>query len=167
MTDEDLVVFCRVQYPRLVGLLSLYCGDTGVGEELAQETLARVWRKWPRVHHLDHPEAWAERVGINLANSHFRRILAERAARRRMGPLQQTRELSSEDALSLRRDISNLPRRQREAVVLHYYLDLELVSVADRMGTSVPAVKSLLHRAIKRLRAESQKGDPSEVPNVS
>jgi DNA-directed RNA polymerase specialized sigma24 family protein len=31
----------------------------------------------------------------------------------------------------------------------------------------VPAVKSLLHRAIKRLRAESQKGDPSEVPNVS
>lgn len=83
MTDEDLVVFCRVQYLRLVGLLGLYCDDRGVGEELAQETLARVWRKWPRVHHLDHPEEWAERVGINLANSHFRRILAERRARRR------------------------------------------------------------------------------------
>jgi RNA polymerase sigma-70 factor (ECF subfamily) len=167
MTDQDLIAFCRVQYPRLAGLLGLYCGDRGVGEELAQETLARVWRKWPRVHHLDRPEAWAERVGINLANSHFRRILAERAARRRMGPPQQTRELSSEDALSLRRDISNLPRRQREAVVLHYYLDLELVEVADRMGSSVPAVKSLLHRAIKRLRAENQKGELSEVSDVT
>ena len=42
-------MFCRDEYPRLVRLLSLYCGDVGAAEDLAQETLARVWRNWRRV----------------------------------------------------------------------------------------------------------------------
>ena len=166
MTDQELAAFCRALYPRLVGLLGLYCGDRSVAEELAQETLARVWRKWPRVHHLDNPEAWAQRVAINLANSHFRRVLAERRARRRMPPTQRAAEVTSDDALVLRRQVADLPRRQREAVVLHYFLDLELNEVAHRMGTSVPGVKSLLHRAFKRLRAESAI-DVLEVPDVT
>jgi hypothetical protein len=40
---EALESFCRDQYPRLVRLLGLYSGDLSVGEDLAQETLARVW----------------------------------------------------------------------------------------------------------------------------
>lgn len=166
MADEGLADFCRAQYPRLVGFLGLYCGDRAVAEELAQETLARVWRKWPRVHHLDRPDAWAQRVAINLANSHFRRLLAERRARARAGHPAEEHGPGVDETVSLRRAVAALPRRQRTAVVLHYYLDLPLAEVADRMETSVSAVKSLLHRAVARLREDGRLPDPKEVADV-
>lgn len=166
MADDALVEFCRVQYPRLVGFLGLYCGNRAVAEELAQETLARVWRKWPKVHHLDRPDAWAQRVAINLANSHFRRLVAERKARARAGEIAEPHDPAVEDALAVRRAVAALPRRQRAAVVLHYFLDLPLAEVAERMETTVPAVKALLHRAVRRLRNEGEVVDPKEVPDV-
>ena len=50
MDDPTGVVgFCQRVRPRLVGTLGLLCGDRDVGEELAQETLARVWLRWGRV----------------------------------------------------------------------------------------------------------------------
>lgn len=165
--DEGLMDFCRAEYPRLVGLLGLYTGDRAVGEELAQETLARVWRSWPKVHHLERPDAWAQRVGINLANSHLRRVLAERRARRRMPPVEEVIDRRWDDVMAVRSAVSSLPRRQREAVVLHYYLDLELVEVAERMGSTVPGVKSLLHRAVRKLRAEDPTGRLLEVHDVT
>lgn len=167
MSDEALVEFCRAQYPRLVGLLGLYCGDRAVAEELAQETLARVWRKWPKVHHLDRPDAWAQRVAINLANSHFRRLVAERKARARADPPAEDWSPAFEEVVTVRRAVAALPRRQRAAVVLHYYLDLPLAEVAERMGTTVGAVKSLLHRAVARLRDDEAVAGPKEVADVT
>ena len=166
MADEALVEFCRVQYPRLVGFLGLYCGDRAVAEELAQETLARGWRKWPKVHHLDRPDAWAQRVAINLANSHFRRLVAERRARARAGGSLEEQRPAVEEVLAVRRAVAALPRRQRAAVVLHYFLDLPLAEVAQHMETTVPAVKALLHRAVRRLRNEGGVVDPKEVADV-
>lgn len=43
---EDLAAFCEREYPRLVGTLSLYCGDVLLAEELAQEALARACSRW-------------------------------------------------------------------------------------------------------------------------
>jgi RNA polymerase sigma-70 factor (ECF subfamily) len=168
VADDELVMFCRAQYPRLVGLLGLYCGDRAVAEELAQETLARVWRKWPKVHHLDRPEAWAQRVAINLAKSHVRRLVAERKARRRTGPVaEEVPHAMVEEVAMLRGALTKLPHRQRTAVVLHYYADLSLEEIAERMGASIPSVKSLLHRAVKRLRSEENVRDLLEVPDVN
>lgn len=167
MADDALVEFCRAQYPRLVGFLGLYCGSRAVAEELAQETLARVWRKWPKVHHLDRPDAWAQRVAINLANSHFRRAVAERRARTRSGGRADEHGPAVEDVLTVRRAVAALPRRQRAAVVLHYFLDLPLAEVAEHMETTVPAVKALLHRAVRRLRDEGGVVDPKEVADVT
>lgn len=87
MDDPTGVVgFCQRVRPRLVGTLSLLCGDGDVAEELAQETLARVWLRWARVRELDEPlaVAWTYRVAINLGNSWLRRRVAERRARARL-----------------------------------------------------------------------------------
>ena len=67
--EEAFEAFCRREYPRLVGVLSLYCGDAGVAEELAQEALVRVYESWRRMHTMASPGAWVHRVAINLASS--------------------------------------------------------------------------------------------------
>lgn len=47
--DDELAVFCRAEHQRLVGVLSLYCRDRHVAEELAQDTIVRIIRDWGRL----------------------------------------------------------------------------------------------------------------------
>ena len=46
---EEFAAFCRAEQSRLIAALGLYCGDFDVAEEIAQETLARMWRDWDKV----------------------------------------------------------------------------------------------------------------------
>jgi RNA polymerase sigma-70 factor, ECF subfamily len=163
----DLAAFCRDQYPQLVGMLGLYCGDRVVAEELAQEALTRACRDWTKVRSKENPPAWLNRVAINLANSYYRRRIAERRANARL----QSRpsagvQRESDNALVLRQAIARLPRRQRTALVLHYYVDLTYAEVADFMSIPLSTAKMLAHRGLKRLRNRSDLIDPMEVPDV-
>lgn len=59
----------------------------------------------------------------------------------------------------LRVAIGKLPRLQREAVLLHFYLDLTIQDVAASLGLSVAGVKSRINRALHRLRADMSKSE--------
>lgn len=67
MERRELEQFCRAEYPRLIGVLGLFCGDWEAAEALAEETMARVWRRWdqPRAH--GDLATWSRRVAFNLA----------------------------------------------------------------------------------------------------
>ncbi len=146
---------CRIR-PRLVGTLSFLCSDADVAEDLAQETLARVWVDWPKVRNLGDPAAtaWTYRVAVNLANSWLRRKAAERRVLARLAA--GTRELhidaDAAGAIDLRRAVALLPRRQRTALVLRYYSDLSVADVADLMGCATGTVKALTSQALSALR---------------
>src|ERR1700681_3936800 len=119
---SDLDVFCRREWPRLVGALSLYTGDADLDEELAQETIARVCHHWGRVQRLDAPGAWAHRVAVNLAHSHFRnRRVAERFAAQVRVPDPGENLGDNTTAIALRTAVSRLPKRQQTALILRYY----------------------------------------------
>ena len=166
--DQGLISFCRREHGRIVGLLSLYCGDAAVAEELGQDALARVCRDWRRVRKMDFPEAWASRVAINLANSHFRRRAAEKRARDRLAsrPDATAGAPDAAIALSVRQAVAALPARQRTALLLHYFCDLPFARVAELMGAPEPTVKSLARRGIARLRSPELLGNPEEAPNA-
>jgi RNA polymerase sigma-70 factor (sigma-E family) len=163
--DSELSAFCEDEHPRLVGALSLYCGDRGVAEELAQDALARACRDWRRVRRLEAPGAWAHRVAINLANSYFRRRAAERRAKRRLGDRERTQapELDPATAITIRTAVASLPRRQRTALVLRYYADLSVRDVAEALGCPEGTVKTLTSKAIASLREELRIGDLKEA----
>lgn len=157
--DDDptgVIGFCHRVRPRLVGTLSLICGDGDTAEELAQETLARVWRHWSRVRELGEPlaTAWTYRVAINLTNSWLRRRVAERRARARLGAQAAGAHIDPDpaDAVAIRRAVAALPRRQRTALVLRYYADLPVAEVAALMGCAPGTVKSLTSKALTALR---------------
>lgn len=88
-------------------------------------------------------------VALNLARSRLRRLRAERRARDRLAP--PPRPVPSAEILDLRRGLAELPVRQREAVVLHYYLDLSVAEVAAAQRVTDGTVKTSLHRARRSL----------------
>jgi RNA polymerase sigma-70 factor (sigma-E family) len=152
--DGDLRAFCRRIHPRLVGALGLHCGDGRVAEELAQETLARVWERWSTVRSATSPDAWAFRVAFNLANSRFRRRAAEQRAYQRVGvPRDAVDGPDAADSVAVRDAVVALPPRQRAVIVLRYFADLSVEDTASAMRCAPGTVKSLTSKAIDGLRA--------------
>jgi RNA polymerase sigma-70 factor (sigma-E family) len=155
---DDVDAFCRREWPRLVGSLSLFTGDADLAEELAQETLARVCRDWRKVSHLAAPGAWAHRVAINLARSHYR----HRAVVRRHQPALVPTATTDDDtasAVAVREAVARLPVRQRSALVLRYFADLSVAETAAAMRCPEGTVKTLTRQAILALRNQGLVSD--------
>ncbi|MBK5222514.1 MAG: sigma-70 family RNA polymerase sigma factor [Acidimicrobiia bacterium] len=154
MGDADAAEFCDAIRDRLVGSLTLYCGDRGVAEELAQDALVRVWEQWPKVGVMAAPEAWAFRVGTNLARSWGRRRSAERRARGRLGvTTEAVRDPDVAEVRAVRAAVAALPPRQRAAIVARYYIGLDVAATAVALDCAEGTVKSTTHQALAALRA--------------
>lgn len=165
---EDLDVFCRHQYPRLVGALSLYCGDPDLAEELAQEALERACERWPHLVAMASPGAWVHRVGMNLAHSRYRRRQAERRARARHAPTEDRyEETDVAERLTLRSELLKLSKRQRTVLVMRYYLGFSVAETAEALGVTDGAVKAATHRGVTRLRSKVESVSGEEVIDVN
>lgn len=149
--DWQLEEFCRDEWSRLVGSLTLYLGDRHLGEELAQEALVRVVEHWRDVAQAESPSAWAHRVAFNLAKSHLRRRVAFRRARSQIQPRPAV-EPDVASAVAVRVAVASLPDAQRRALVLRYFADLSLREVAAVMHCPENTVKSHVRRALEALR---------------
>lgn len=151
---SDLVEFCRREHPRLVGSLTLYTGDQALSEEIAQEALTRTCERWERVRTFDAPGAWTHRVAVNIATSRFRRRGAERRAMARVATDSGggSADADAADVIAVRRAVSSLPRRQAEALVLRFYVQLTVAETALWMDATEAAVVSLSQRGLAGLR---------------
>lgn len=162
---EDLDRFVAELLPRLVGTLTLYCGDQDVAEELTQEALTRICRDWERVRTMASPEAWTHRVAINLAHSHYRRRAAGWRARRRAQARAGAGQAlpDTADAVAVRDALQALPARHRTVLVLRYYADLSIAELATALDISESAAKSRSHRATNALRAMLDDKEDADV----
>ncbi len=152
VAPRDLVEFCELEWPRLVGALSLYTGDADLAQELAQEAVARACRHWRQVRDMDVPAAWLHRVGRNLAHTHFRRarVRVRAESKREAGGGWCEEEA---DAIAIRTLVAALPSRERDAIVLRFYVGLSVRETAQALGCPEGTVKTVTHRAVARLRA--------------
>jgi RNA polymerase sigma-70 factor (sigma-E family) len=156
--------FYRDERARVLAVVFALCGSRPAAEELTQEAFIRAHAKWSDLSNYDRPDQWLRRVAVNLAVSAFRRRMAERRAVDRMTgwrpPVVDELAAPSADVWAA---VRNLPRRQREVVVLTYVDDRPAVDVARILGIAEPTVRSLLHRARTRLAAKLGEPEPEEV----
>jgi RNA polymerase sigma factor (sigma-70 family) len=153
MSDADAAAFCDRVRTRLVGALTLTCGDRDVAEELAQDTLVRVWERWAQVSAMDSPEGWTFRTAFNLASSWRRRRAAERRANRRATerePAPQDGAIAETEIV--RRAVSSLPERQRAVIVARFYLGYDVAGTAQLLGCAPGTVKATTSQALGNLR---------------
>jgi RNA polymerase sigma factor (sigma-70 family) len=112
------------------------------------------------------PEAWTFRVALNLANSYWRRLAAERKAKARLGGHAPHADPDLAEAVAVRQALARLPKKQRSVLVLRFWADLSVREVAETMGIPEGTVKTVTRRALKRLRDDMNPVELKEVPNV-
>ena len=159
---QEFDLFVADVADRLLRAAYLITWDLADAEDLVQECLFKVARRWPRVRKMEHPGAYARTVLVHLAldegkhRSRRRAELAEAAA----APFAQHEDDAAvrvlgrvEASADLMQLLGELPPRQRVTVVLLYFEDLSEAQVAETMGCSVGTVKSTTSRALERLRS--------------
>jgi RNA polymerase sigma factor (sigma-70 family) len=130
-------------------------GDYAEAEDIAQEASARALAHWRKVE--DYACAWVARVATNLALDRVR----SHAVSRRADVIDldaAARDPEAEERLDLQRALHDLPRRQRDVVVLRYLLDQPEHTVAAALGVSVGSVKTHASRGLSALRLSLGEG---------
>ena len=153
---EQFAEFVRGASPNLLHTAWLLTGDRHRAEDLVQTALVRTYAAWGRVRTED-ATAYARRVLVNAQTDWWRRkpwreqAVAELPER--IGA-DETARLHDRDALI--RALSTLGRRERMVVVLRYYADLDIDTVADLLGITPGTVKSTASRALSKLRVSTE-----------
>ncbi len=143
--------------PEAIRLAYLLTGDRFLAEDLVQDAFVRVTGRFQHLRKPESFEAYLRRTVVNLSRNHWRRRLVERKylVRERSSKAPEwTAPPNTEEQDALWTALQRLPHRQRAAVALRYYEDLSEQQVADVLGCSAQAVKSLVARGMESLRAQ-------------
>jgi RNA polymerase sigma-70 factor (ECF subfamily) len=156
---ESFRLLVEAHQARVVGTITKMLGSEMEAEDLAQQVFIRVWRSAPRYKPTAKFTTWLFRITRNLVFNEMRRRrhfvdhtedISEPVDRKERGPDQVL--LEEELQTAIQDAISKLPEAQRLAIVLRRYEELPYEEIAKVMGTTVPAVKSILFRARAELR---------------
>lgn len=136
----------RTQWTPMVRLAWLMLGSREAAEDVVQEAFIRVASSWERVQS---PVAYLRTAVVNGARDDARRMARVAALNERAPDPVLPAELSPMWGL-----IQGLPERQRHAVVLRFYLDLDFKQIAELLGCRSATARSLVHRALISLRED-------------
>lgn len=131
-------------------------GDHHDAEDVAQESLVAAWQQLPQFKAQSSFATWLYRIVTRRALNRITRTkptgsidLLDYAEDADAGPARTTERNQAIDAVT--QAVTALPPAQRIVVVLHHFEGLSYAEVAQATNSSVPAVRSHLHRARRTL----------------
>ncbi|GAA0799193.1 SigE family RNA polymerase sigma factor [Spirilliplanes yamanashiensis] len=151
--DREFTAFAESAAPRLRRTAFLMCRDWHLAQDLTQIALAKMYVSWRRIWRTANLEAYSRRVLMNAVFDQKRRrsdtevVLAEVPER---GP--GAAAADPELRVTLVDALATLPVRDRAIVVLRYWEDHSVETVADLLGVSTAVVKTQSSRSLSRLR---------------
>jgi RNA polymerase sigma-70 factor (ECF subfamily) len=121
-----------------------YCRNRDVAEDATQEAFARGLARWDRLRSQPWVAGWVTTTAINVARRRLRR--------RSVRPPSPPHTEDPDELLDLWSAIRSLPKRQQEALLLYYRMDLPVAEVAQVMRCREGTVRTHLARARSALR---------------
>lgn len=161
---EDFDTFYQREFRQVVALAYSLSGSRLAAEDLAQEAFIAAHQQWEKVGRYESPGAWVRRVVSNKSISLFRKRTSEAKAvtRLAMGRQVPLPELAAPDD-EFWQMVRELPKRQAQAVALHYLEDRPVAEVAEILDCTESTAKVHLHKARKAL-AKRLKLEEGETP---
>jgi RNA polymerase sigma-70 factor (sigma-E family) len=159
---QHVAALYRAHALSLVKLAVLMTGDQPTAEDVVQDAFLGLYRRWQGLHDADKALGYLRSSVLNGCRS------VHRVRFRRQGiALDPPEHVGSAEAEALLGEahrevlaaLRRLPARQREAVVLRYYLDMTEAQAAQAMGVSRGTVKSATSRGIAALGRLLKEGE--------
>jgi RNA polymerase sigma-70 factor (ECF subfamily) len=153
----------------IVNFCYRYCGHRAIGEELAQEVFIRVYKAAGRYRPKARFTTWLYRIATNLCLNELRKgeyrqqieslNQNERRGKHaestyRPGPTPETQYQEREQVDLVQRGLSQLPHRQRAALLLRIKGEFSYREIAEQLGCTENHVKVLIYRGRQRLKAQ-------------
>jgi RNA polymerase sigma-70 factor (sigma-E family) len=149
--DDDFTEFARAEGHRLRQTAYLLCHDWHLAQDLTQTTLARMFVRWQRIARDGTPRAYSRTVLLRVFLDHRRRRSSHEVVRDEL-PETPAGSDRTDLRLTLIGALARLEPRDRAIVVLRYWEDLSVDTVADALGLSADTVRSRSMRSLTRLR---------------
>jgi len=155
--DEAVTRLFTAHYRPLVRLATLLLHDSGRAEEIVQDAYVALHGHWRRLRDADKALAYLRTTVVNRSRSALRhRTVVDRylavVRREQDAPSAESGALETLRHEAVVAALRALPTRQREVVVLRYYIDLSEADIAATLGISRGAVKSHCSRGMAALR---------------
>jgi len=154
---EAISELFRAHHRRLIGLAALLVDDRLTAEDVVQEAFAGLYRRWN--HLRDHQAAvtYLNRAVVNRGRDQLRHGRTVDSGLRRLTPVSE--ELASAEHAVVEHDqadqlwesIRRLPHRQRQVLVLRYYLDQSEAEIAETLQVTPGSVKKHASRGLATL----------------
>jgi RNA polymerase sigma-70 factor (sigma-E family) len=159
----ELTELFREHHLELVRLALIMVGDLATAEDVVQDVFERLHRRRPRLDQPGGDLAYARSSVLNACRSVHRRSAVARKHAPRLAVSTETyidNTAPLADRSELAQALRTLPRRQREVLVLRYYLDLDVAEIAATLKIAPSAVRSNCTRglaALSRILGEENK----------
>jgi len=143
----------RAHHLELVRLALVMVGDLATAEDVVQDAFERLHRGW---HGLRQPSSSLAYVRASVLNGcrsvHRRAAVARKHAPRLAEPPSRSGpDAAADDRGELAGALRRLPRRQREVLVLRYYLDLDVAEIAGTLRIAPSSVRAANARGLAAL----------------
>ena len=152
---EDWVVLSG---PRLMKFAAAVVGPVEA-RDAVQDAMVAIYPRWQRLSREGGPDAYARRVIVNRRITWWRRIGRRETTDPAPAAVTENHSDATGDAILAARLLQALPVRQRAAVVLRYYDDLDFAEISRILGCAESTARSHVHRALARLRTELGEDD--------
>ncbi len=156
----------REEGANLVRLARFFVDDRNAAEDLVQEGFIRLARSVGKIRDESRVASYLRSIVLNLARDYNRRGLVSLRHQPAADPLTP----SIEEEFGVREDqrrvieaLRALPKRQRDCLVLRYYLELGVGEIAADLGISPNSVKTHLQRGLRALEAQLEEDDHDDA----
>jgi RNA polymerase sigma-70 factor (ECF subfamily) len=132
--------------------------DPDAARDAVQESAFKAWRKLDQLHGDRPARPWFLAIVANQCRSERRRHWWSVIRMADVESDAKPRSDVSAESVDIDRELAKLPREDRLALFLYFYLDLPLEEVGDVLGVSAAGAKTRVYRAAKKLRPGLEMG---------
>ena len=163
-TDQELLQkaklgdphsFAEVLTPlekRLYHIALGLAGNHHDAEDIWQSTVFTAWKALPKLRNPGQFKSWITRILINEAHALFRRRKSQAALFDVLLDDPDSVATHEEDYYQVHQCLSQLPREQREAVVLRFWMDFRLQEIASLTDVPLSTAKTRLYQGIEKMK---------------
>lgn len=152
-TADEIEALYRERYVSFVRVASAICGNPEAGRDAVQSAFVSAVTNRGSFRRRGTLQAWVWQIVVNEARGSVRRHNAIKPDENpELQNLSRNGHEDLDDPLGVRRWIAALPPRQREAVFLRYFADLDYRTIAELLDVEPGTVSATLNAAHKTLR---------------